>query len=1264
MSIIGTQHNANIFLFTSFRSYSCRGLAGVPLGLSLKVFPQKEHAMQLAKKRRTYSVFLSFRGQETRNTFTAHLYHALCNKGINAFIDDKLERGEHITSQLNQIIEDSRISLVIFSQNYARSIYCLDELVKILECKESKGQVVLPVFYNVDPSDVEEQKGSFGESLDFHETYLGINAEKLKQWREALTKAAQLSGWHLDRGDHMKLKALCLTCLKQKRNLSRIPSSIYKLQHLKRLLLDGCSELTKFPENMPEETQPFCSNISMIANNDLMWFPMLTCLDLQNCKLSEVDFLMNLVCFSTLKDLDLSGNNFVNLPTCINRFTKLRRLELANCIWLEGIPELPRSIKRIGARNCTSLESYSELVRVFMFNTEDRSTKLRDLDFSNCHKLADQNPLQSLADTSSRCISVDEGFREDFRIEVVLPGNEIPRWFRLYSDDGYMSFNVPSSTFRRTKALVLCAILRLQFAVDVNISREIFINGRSVISFSRQFFSLKSDHMWLYYLPCRKIRSLNSLLQDDWIHIEVSFRILGAPRNATLKGCGVYLINASHPSSIVGDEDDDTCLSARNDGINFCGSETWTSLSLDLMRSCSVSDAGEFERHPWQPSPQWKLPPTQPGLIVIPPGSIYSPIAQLIHQNSFSRSISKKRDRELGEDHDSSIPETSTKRFQNSSCFPPSNNKGTDEIEAIMLDFHEPEEMHLNAKAFKKMKRLRILIIRNALLTVAPVYLSNELRWLEWPGCPLLSLPSTFHARKLVVLNMQHSFISHFEGFKCLLLEGCSKLDKFPVNGENEVPSNFLTSSNCYENSSGSDFLPAQANSLEGSSSLGFPALRWLDLRNCCLRNVNFLKMHDCFPMLKELDLSGNSFAIFPETLSLFTHLKSLRLHKCKKLQEIPELPRNIKRLEARDCELLERYSPLEKGGEWPAKLRVVDFSNCHELAKNQGKNLEDAFFSKAFHKQFQVEMFLPGSKIPEWFTFTSEQGSLTYLVPSSVLEKIQGLVICSILCLEDGVTANISCEMFVDGKSMILCSRHFFPLETDHMWLYYQPYCYTRALGKARNDLVRFEISFEVLGAPRGSALKMCGIYFIYKQDKTVSDPSSTQSTSYHTDHSVSFDLMTSSYVDDPDFALSPSMNRKRPASSDLTETCYNDDLELSLNPKVSRRKTDDDQCGEQFSFSLQPMDQKPGNHLIASKSGEHQLEHWLSLSLQPMDVSNWNPMCIKKLEEKVQLQPKSKQEMNFFNELGRSPIREHDAVEYETEKEETYISDVESLA
>ncbi|KAJ6744450.1 hypothetical protein OIU79_030726 [Salix purpurea] len=377
--------------------------------------------------------------------------------------------------------------------------------------------------------------------------------------------------------------------------------------------------------------------------------------------------------------------------------------------------------------------------------------------------------------------------------------------------------------------------------------------------------------------------------------------------------------------------------------------------------------------------------------------------------------------------------------------------------------------------------------------------------------------------------------------------------------------------------------------------------------------------------MLKELDLSGNIFAIIPETLSLFTHLKSLRLHKCKKLQEIPALPRNIKRLEARDCELLERYSPLDKEGEWPARLRVVDFSNCHKLAKNEGKNMEDGFFSKALHQKFQVEMFLPGSKIRNGLRFTSEQGSLTYLVPSSMFEKIQGLIIC-------GYTTS-----------------HIAILEP---WV--------------QQEMILFALTYHLKSSEHqgGSALKMCGIYFVYKQDKTMSDPSSTQSTSYHTDHSVSFDLMTNCYKVDPEFNTSPDMNRKRLATSDLTERFCNDELELSLNPRVSRRKTADDQCGEQFSFSLQPMDQKPGNRMIASKSGEHQLEHWLSLSLQPMDVSNWDPMCIKKLEEKVQLQPQREQKMNFFNELGRTPIGEHADVEYETKKDETDISDVESLA
>ena len=67
--------------------------------------------------------------------------------------------------------------------------------VKILECK-SHGQIVLPVFYKVDPSEVRSQKGKFGEALAKHEEKFKDNMKKVKRWRAALNEAGNLSGWH------------------------------------------------------------------------------------------------------------------------------------------------------------------------------------------------------------------------------------------------------------------------------------------------------------------------------------------------------------------------------------------------------------------------------------------------------------------------------------------------------------------------------------------------------------------------------------------------------------------------------------------------------------------------------------------------------------------------------------------------------------------------------------------------------------------------------------------------------------------------------------------------------------------------------------------------------------------------------------------------------------------------------------------------------------------------------------------------------------
>lgn len=140
-----------------------------------------------------YDVYLSFRGEDTRHGFTSHLFRALSERGIRTFVDDKmLLKGEEITPSLLKAIQES-IFIIIFSKNYAFSIWCLEELTTILEEKRN-GRLVIPVFYDVDPSDLRHCRGSYSEALAKHEVTHGM--EKVNVWRTALFQAAQLSGFH------------------------------------------------------------------------------------------------------------------------------------------------------------------------------------------------------------------------------------------------------------------------------------------------------------------------------------------------------------------------------------------------------------------------------------------------------------------------------------------------------------------------------------------------------------------------------------------------------------------------------------------------------------------------------------------------------------------------------------------------------------------------------------------------------------------------------------------------------------------------------------------------------------------------------------------------------------------------------------------------------------------------------------------------------------------------------------------------------------
>ncbi|CAJ1978767.1 unnamed protein product [Sphenostylis stenocarpa] len=147
-----------------------------------------------SSRTKNFDVFVSFRGEDTRNGFTDHLFAALRRKGVVAFRDDQtIKKGEFLESELLRAIEGSRVFIVVFSKDYASSTWCMKELTKIVET----GRSLLPIFYDVTPSEVRKQSGEFAEAFAQHEERFKDDLEMLQKWREALKTSGDRCGWDI-----------------------------------------------------------------------------------------------------------------------------------------------------------------------------------------------------------------------------------------------------------------------------------------------------------------------------------------------------------------------------------------------------------------------------------------------------------------------------------------------------------------------------------------------------------------------------------------------------------------------------------------------------------------------------------------------------------------------------------------------------------------------------------------------------------------------------------------------------------------------------------------------------------------------------------------------------------------------------------------------------------------------------------------------------------------------------------------------------------
>ncbi|XP_039169674.1 disease resistance protein RPV1-like [Eucalyptus grandis] len=145
-----------------------------------------------------YEVFLSFRGKDTRADFTDFLYTSLVDAGIRVYRDDEeLRVGEEIGLELLQAINQSKISIPILSKGYASSVWCLKELVQMVERQKTRGQKIIPIFYDVTPSEVRSQTGDYVEAFLSHEKSKRYNEGTIGEWKAALSVVGAIKGWDL-----------------------------------------------------------------------------------------------------------------------------------------------------------------------------------------------------------------------------------------------------------------------------------------------------------------------------------------------------------------------------------------------------------------------------------------------------------------------------------------------------------------------------------------------------------------------------------------------------------------------------------------------------------------------------------------------------------------------------------------------------------------------------------------------------------------------------------------------------------------------------------------------------------------------------------------------------------------------------------------------------------------------------------------------------------------------------------------------------------
>ncbi|KAH9303604.1 hypothetical protein KI387_008008, partial [Taxus chinensis] len=147
-----------------------------------------------------YHVFINHRGPDVKKTLASLIYHALTRSGLRVFLDKKeLRAGDSVSPAILSAIHSASVHIAIFSKRYAESAWCLNELIQMLQSQRSHQAKVIPVFCDVQPSDLRYiDKGIYAQAFCKHIKDGRVEIGLVERWRDSLKDASHISGLEIN----------------------------------------------------------------------------------------------------------------------------------------------------------------------------------------------------------------------------------------------------------------------------------------------------------------------------------------------------------------------------------------------------------------------------------------------------------------------------------------------------------------------------------------------------------------------------------------------------------------------------------------------------------------------------------------------------------------------------------------------------------------------------------------------------------------------------------------------------------------------------------------------------------------------------------------------------------------------------------------------------------------------------------------------------------------------------------------------------------